>query len=188
MSHQRLSHIGRSTLDLHKTREFYECGLAFKPVMTIEEGGRLRHLCRARSTRRFLGARGVLGIPTDYDAGINRGLGITPTFYHCLQGRFTRCPGAEERRTAHQGPRHHRYRRSPMGAVDLLQSFQRPVPQVLLRCALIQQRTTRQMHGAFTVRRETLELGNAINIDVSSAKPARGERKAYTIARLAAVI
>ena len=41
------SHIGLSTLDLDRTREFYEGVLGFKPLISdtikIKEGGRLRH-------------------------------------------------------------------------------------------------------------------------------------------------
>ena len=48
MNHRGISHIGLSTLDLDKTRAFYEDILGFKPIVadtiTIEEGGRLRHL------------------------------------------------------------------------------------------------------------------------------------------------
>ena len=44
MSHRGFSHIGLSTLDLDKTREFYEGILGFKPVVcdtiTVEEGGK----------------------------------------------------------------------------------------------------------------------------------------------------
>ena len=48
MTHKGFSHIGLSTLDLDKTRAFYEGVLGFKPVVadtiTIEEGGHLRHM------------------------------------------------------------------------------------------------------------------------------------------------
>src|SRR6202043_3938136 len=48
MSHKGFSHIGLSTLDLDKTREFYEGVLGFKPVVAdtikVKEGGHLRHL------------------------------------------------------------------------------------------------------------------------------------------------
>jgi hypothetical protein len=48
MSHRGFSHIGLSTLDLDKTREFYEGVLGFEPVVcntiTIEEGGKIRHI------------------------------------------------------------------------------------------------------------------------------------------------
>jgi catechol 2,3-dioxygenase-like lactoylglutathione lyase family enzyme len=44
MKHRGFSHIGLSTLDLDKTRAFYEGVLGFEPVgatMTIEEDGHL---------------------------------------------------------------------------------------------------------------------------------------------------
>ena len=45
MTHRGFSHLGRSTLDLDKTRAFYEGVLGFEPVgadtMPIEEGGHL---------------------------------------------------------------------------------------------------------------------------------------------------
>ena len=48
MSHRGFSHIGLSTLDLDKTRAFYEGVPGFKPVVadtiTIKEGGHLRHM------------------------------------------------------------------------------------------------------------------------------------------------
>jgi catechol 2,3-dioxygenase-like lactoylglutathione lyase family enzyme len=48
MAHRGFSHIGLSTLDLDKTREFYEGVLGFKPVVAdtikIKEGRHLRHL------------------------------------------------------------------------------------------------------------------------------------------------
>jgi len=48
VSHKGFSHIGLSTLDLDKTRKFYEQVLGFKPVIAdtikIKEGGRLRHM------------------------------------------------------------------------------------------------------------------------------------------------
>src|SRR5262249_22850726 len=48
MSHRGFSHIGLSTLDLDKTREFYEGVLGFTPVIAdtikIKEGGCIRHI------------------------------------------------------------------------------------------------------------------------------------------------
>ena len=45
MTHRGFSHIGLSTLDLDKTRAYYEGVLGFESVgadtITIEEGGRL---------------------------------------------------------------------------------------------------------------------------------------------------
>ena len=89
MSHKGFSHIGLSTLDLDKTREFYEGVLGFKPVIAdtikIKEGGSLRHVLFDTGRDQliaFLEPRGVPGVPTEYDAGINRGLGVPAGFYH----------------------------------------------------------------------------------------------------------
>ena len=89
MSHRGFSHIGLSTLDLDKTRDFYEGVLGFKPVVsdtiTIEKGGRLRHLffdIGRDQLIAFMEPQGVPDIPADYDAGINRGLGVPAGFYH----------------------------------------------------------------------------------------------------------
>src|SRR5580693_6538264 len=89
MSHKGFSHIGLSTLDLDKTREFYEGVLGFKPVVAdtikIEEGGRLRHIffnVGRDQLIAFLEPNGVPDVPAKYDAGINRGLGVPAGFYH----------------------------------------------------------------------------------------------------------
>jgi catechol 2,3-dioxygenase-like lactoylglutathione lyase family enzyme len=89
MTHKGFSHIGLSTLDLDKTRAFYEGVLGFKPVVadtiTIEEGGHLRHTffdVGGGQLIAFLEPNGVPDIPAKYDAGINRGLGVPAGFYH----------------------------------------------------------------------------------------------------------
>jgi catechol 2,3-dioxygenase-like lactoylglutathione lyase family enzyme len=89
MSHKGFSHIGLSTLDLDKTREFYEGVLGFKPVrcdtISVKEGGKIRHIFFDTGRDQliaFMEARGVPGVPTEYDAGINRGLGVPSAFYH----------------------------------------------------------------------------------------------------------
>jgi catechol 2,3-dioxygenase-like lactoylglutathione lyase family enzyme len=89
MSHKGFSHIGLSTLDLDKTREFYEGVLGFTPVVAdtsrIKEGGRIQHLFFDTGRDQliaFMEAQGVPDIPTEYDAGINRGLGVPASFYH----------------------------------------------------------------------------------------------------------
>jgi catechol 2,3-dioxygenase-like lactoylglutathione lyase family enzyme len=89
MSHKGFSHIGLSTLDLDKTREFYEGVLGFKAVrcdtITVKEGGRIRHIFFDTGRDQliaFMEARDVPGVPAQYDAGITRGLGVPGAFYH----------------------------------------------------------------------------------------------------------
>jgi len=83
------SHIGLSTLDLDRTRDFYENVLGFKPVrcdiIKVKEGGQIRHIFFDTGRDQliaFMEASGVPGIPAEYDAGINRGLGVPGVFYH----------------------------------------------------------------------------------------------------------
>lgn len=83
------SHVGLSTLDLDATRAFYEGVLGFPAVrcdiMEVQEGGRIRHVffdCGGGRLLAFMEPRGVPGIPAEYDAGINRGLGVPDAFYH----------------------------------------------------------------------------------------------------------
>jgi catechol 2,3-dioxygenase-like lactoylglutathione lyase family enzyme len=89
MAHKGFSHIGLSTLDLNKTRDFWENVLGFKPVrcdiIKIKEGGQIRHIFFDTGRDHlvaFMEARGVPGVPVEYDAGINRGLGVPAAFYH----------------------------------------------------------------------------------------------------------
>jgi catechol 2,3-dioxygenase-like lactoylglutathione lyase family enzyme len=89
MSHKGFSHLGLSTLDLDKTREFYEGVLGFKPVVCdtikIKEGGQIRHIFFDTGRDQliaFMEARGVDGVPAEYDTSINRGLGVPSAFYH----------------------------------------------------------------------------------------------------------
>ena len=83
------SHVGLSTLDLDATRAFYEDILGFKAVrcdiIEFEEGGRIRHVffdTGGGQLIAFMEPRGVPGIPVEYHAGINRGLGVPDAFYH----------------------------------------------------------------------------------------------------------
>ena len=83
------SHIGLSTLDLDRTRAFYEDVLGFRAVrcdiLECEEGGRIRHIffdAGGGQLIAFMEPRGIPGIPVEYDAGINRGLGVPDAFYH----------------------------------------------------------------------------------------------------------
>ena len=89
MSSKGFSHIGLSTLDLDRTRDFYENVLGFKAVrcdvIKVKEGGRIRHVFFDTGRGQllaFMEARGVPGVPAAYDAGITRGLGVPSAFYH----------------------------------------------------------------------------------------------------------
>jgi catechol 2,3-dioxygenase-like lactoylglutathione lyase family enzyme len=89
MTHKGFSHIGLSTLDLAKTRAFYEDVMGFRLVgddmITIEEGGHLRHVFFDVGNGQllaFLEPHGIPNVPAEYDAGINRGLGVPAAFYH----------------------------------------------------------------------------------------------------------
>ena len=74
---------------MDKTREFYENVLGFKAVrcdlIPVKEGGRIRHVffdTGRDQLMAFMEARGVEGIPAEYDTSISRGLGVPPAFYH----------------------------------------------------------------------------------------------------------
>jgi catechol 2,3-dioxygenase-like lactoylglutathione lyase family enzyme len=89
MTNKGFSHIGLSTLDLEKTVQFYEGVLGFRIVrfdeIPMEEGGLIRHAIMDAGRDQliaFMEARDVPGIPNEYDAGINRGLGLPSAFYH----------------------------------------------------------------------------------------------------------
>jgi catechol 2,3-dioxygenase-like lactoylglutathione lyase family enzyme len=89
MTLRGFSHVGLSTLDMDRTRTFYEGVLGFRAVrcdvIKVEEGGEIRHVffdTGAGQLVAFMEPRGVPGIPAEYDAGINRGLGVPEAFYH----------------------------------------------------------------------------------------------------------
>jgi len=89
MTSKGFSHIGLSTLDLDKTRDFYENVLGFKAVrcdiIKVKEGGQIRHIFFDTGRDQliaFMEARSVPGIPARYDTGITAGLGVPSAFYH----------------------------------------------------------------------------------------------------------
>lgn len=89
MSPKGFSHIGLSTHDLDATRAFYEGVLGFAAVrcdiIKVAEGGQIRHIFFDTGRDQliaFMEARGVPGVPSSYDAGITRGLGVPSAFYH----------------------------------------------------------------------------------------------------------
>lgn len=89
MSNKGFSHIGLSTLDLDKTKEFYVDVLGFEvarcDIIKIKEGGTIRHMfidIGRDQLLAFMEPNNVAAIPTDYDPGINDGLGVPGPFYH----------------------------------------------------------------------------------------------------------
>ena len=140
MSHKGFSHIGLSTLDLDKTRAFYEGVLGFKPVrcdtIKVKEGGQIRHIFFDTGRDQllaFMEARGVPGVPKEYDAGINRGLGVPSAFYHfAFETGQPSGPRTEAQRAPRQGRQSQRGCRPRLGEIDLLQGFQRDAARVLL--------------------------------------------------------
>ena len=89
MTTRGVSHIGLATLDVDRTRAFYEDVLGFPMVvseqMDFEEGGRIRHAffdCGDGQLLAFMEPRDIKGLRAEFDAGINRGLGVPDMFYH----------------------------------------------------------------------------------------------------------
>ena len=183
MRHRGFSHIGLSTLDLDKTREFYEGVLGFKPVVAdmikIEEGGYLRHLffdIGRDQLIAFLEPNGVPDVPAKYDAGINRGLGVPAGFYHFAFEAGSPAALAEKR---------DELRAKGVETTDIVDHqwaqsiyFKDPNGLSLEYCCVVGNRPEGDvtMHGAFTVRRAALDLGKALSTDVAAAKSARSKR------------
>jgi len=84
-----LNHIDLGTKDMAATRAFYEGVLGFPLVRAdlVEIGakGRMQHFFFDVGNGQLLGfmsGEDVRGFPRDFDAGINRGLGLPPGVYH----------------------------------------------------------------------------------------------------------
>ena len=179
MTHQGFSHIGLSTLDLDKTREFYEGVLGFKPVVadtiTVEEGGRLRHLffdIGGGQLIAFLEPSGVPGIPAEYDAGINRGLVVPAGFYHFA---------FEAGSPARLARKRDELRAKGIAVTEIVDHqwaqsvyFKDPNGLSLEYCCVVGERPQagRAAEGVFTIRRAALDLGDALVAGVAKAKPA----------------
>ncbi len=89
MQPKGFSHVGMATLDLDKTREFYEGVLGFKAVrcdaIRLTDGGQIRHIFFDTGRDQllaFMEIRNAPGIPAEFDAGINRALGLPTICYH----------------------------------------------------------------------------------------------------------
>jgi catechol 2,3-dioxygenase-like lactoylglutathione lyase family enzyme len=84
-----MHHLGLATHDMEATLDFYEKVLGF-PAVVCEmidppTGGVIRHgfIDAGRGEMlAFMEANDVKGVPDDYDAGINRGLGIFGGMFH----------------------------------------------------------------------------------------------------------
>jgi catechol 2,3-dioxygenase-like lactoylglutathione lyase family enzyme len=84
-----LNHIDLGTKDMDATRAFYEGVLGFPLVradlVEIGDNGRLRHFFFDIGNGQLMGfmsGEDVNGYPKDFDAGINKGLGLAPGVYH----------------------------------------------------------------------------------------------------------
>jgi catechol 2,3-dioxygenase-like lactoylglutathione lyase family enzyme len=174
------SHIGLSTPDLDKTRAFYEGVLGFKPVVAdtlrIKEGGRLRHLFFVAGRDQllaFMEVRGVPGIPEEFDAGINRGLGVPAAFYHFAfeagsaaaledKRRELRAKGVEVTDIVDHGWSRSIYFKDPNGL---------QLEYCCMTRDLVEDDAVMQERG--TIPRAALELGNKTLAEVSEVQSVR---------------
>src|SRR6201982_908251 len=173
MTHRGFSHIGLSTLDLEKTRAFYEGTLGFKPVVvdriTIKEGGWLRHVffdVGGGQLIAFLEPHEVPGVPAEYDAGINRGLGVPAGFYHFAFEAGSPAGLAEKR---------DQLRSKGVKVTDIVDHgwarsiyFKDPNGLSLEYCCIVRNLTEDDatMQERFTIPRAALELNNALSTKV----------------------
>jgi len=84
-----LNHIDLGTKDMAATRAFYEDVLGFPLVradlVEIGDTGRLQHFFFDIGNGQLMGfmsGEDVSDYPKDFDAGINKGLGLAPGVYH----------------------------------------------------------------------------------------------------------
>ena len=185
MSRRGFSHIGLSTLDLDKTREFYEDVLGFKPVVAdtinVKEGGHLRHLffdVGRDQLIAFLEPNGVPDVPAKYDAGINRGLGVPAGFYHFAFEAGSPAALADKR---------DELRAKDAEVTDIVDHgwsrsiyFKDPNGLSLEYCCTGRNLTEDDaiMQERYTIPRAALDLGNATSAKVSKAQSVGGKRRA----------
>ena len=177
MAHRGISHIGLSTLDLDKTRKFYEDVLGFKPVVAdtikVKEGGYLRHLffdIGRDQLIAFLEPQGVPDVPAKYDAGINRGLGVPAGFYHFAFVAGSPSALAEKR---------DELRAKGVKTTDIVDHgcaqsiyFKDPNGLSLEYCCAVRDLTEDDatMQERFTIPRAALELNDTLSAKVSAAQ------------------
>jgi catechol 2,3-dioxygenase-like lactoylglutathione lyase family enzyme len=89
MKNKGWSHVSLSTLDMDKTRAFYEEVLGFPAVrcdiIKVKEGGQIRHVffdTGGGQLLAFMEPHDIPGVATEYDAGINGALGVPEGVYH----------------------------------------------------------------------------------------------------------
>jgi catechol 2,3-dioxygenase-like lactoylglutathione lyase family enzyme len=183
MSHRGFSHIGLSTLDLDKTREFYEDVLGFKPVVAdtinVKEGGHLRHLffdVGRDQLIAFLEPNGVPDVPAKYDAGINRGLGVPAGFYHFAFEAGSAAGLAEKR---------DELRAKGVEVTEIVDHgwaqsiyFKDPNGLSLEYCCMVRNLTEDDatMQERFTIPRGALELNNTLSAKVPEAQSGGGRK------------
>lgn len=88
-SKQGMHHIGLATHDMEATLDFYENVLGFPAVVCEmihpETGGAIRHAFLDIGNGElfaFMECNDIQGVSPDFDAGINRGLGIRGGMFH----------------------------------------------------------------------------------------------------------
>src|SRR5207249_4705597 len=89
MNSKGFSHVGMATLDLDKTREFYEGVLGFPAVrcdwIDLTDGGQIRHIFFDTGRDQLLAFMEITGAPTvpkEFDASINKALGLPTIAFH----------------------------------------------------------------------------------------------------------
>jgi catechol 2,3-dioxygenase-like lactoylglutathione lyase family enzyme len=185
VSHRGLSHIGLSTLDLDRTREFYQGVLGFKPVVAdtikVKEGGRLRHIffdVGHDQLIAFLEPHGVPGVPVDYDTGINRGLGVPAAFYHFAFEAGSAAALAEKR---------DELRAKGVEVTDIVDHgwaqsiyFKDPNGLSLEYCCVVRNLTEDDatMQERFTIPHRALELDNTLSVKMPATQSSGGRREA----------
>ena len=185
MTHRGISHIGLSTLDLDKTREFYEGVLGFKAVVAdtikVKEGGSLRHLffdIGRDQLIAFLEPNGVPDVPASHDAGINRGPGVPAGFNHFAFEAGSPHALAEKR---------DELRVKGVETTDIVDHgwaqsiyFKDPNGLSLEYCCTMRNLTEDDatMQERFTIPRAALELNDTLSAKVPVAPSARGTRRA----------
>ena len=182
MSNRGFSHVGLATRDLDKTRAFYQDVLGFKPVaadtLRIREGGRLRHVffdVGRDQLLAFMEAREVPGVPEEYDAGINRGLGVPAAFYH-----FAFEAGSEAALAA----KRNRLREKGVEVSDIVDHgwaksiyFKDPNGLSLEYCCLVRDLTKDDalMQERGTIPLAALDFNNETSTEVSRVQSTRGK-------------